>query len=211
MKALKIILGIIFFPIAVYIIIWKSQKLSKKVKIALTAAWTVFLLILSSFSGDSESNTESDTEPVTSIVTTITEEVTEPVTEATEAPTTKPTAEPTEKLSELLHGDLLDLTETELDDRTIIVLKAKITPSMTNKMTIEQNYMNAYEWLQKHSNKCDEFQYWAVADMQDGSEGKVMSFTLNSDVINAIREKTIVDIEMSHYAEDIWILPSLLN
>ena len=209
MKALKIILGIIFFQIAVYIIIWKSQKFSKKVKIALTAAWTVFLLILSSFAGGSESDTESDTEPVASIVTTIAEEVTEPVTEATETPTPKPTEKPTKKPSELPHGDLIDLKETELDDRTIIVLKAKITPSMTNKLTIDQNYMNACEWLQKHDNKCDEFQYWAVADMQDGSEGKVISFTLNAETVEGIRNKNIVDIQIPDYAEDLWILPSL--
>ena len=210
MKALKIILGIIFFPITVYILIWKSQKMNKKVKIILTAVWTFFVLVAAAPRSSDNSNTIETEEPSVTVAVT-TEAVTEPVTEAAEEPTEEPTAEPTEKPSELLYGDLLELKETELDDKTVIVLKAKITPSATNKMTIDKNYMNAFEWLQKHDNKCDEFQYWAVADMQDGSESKVMSFTLNADVINAIRKKTIVDIQLSHYAEDIWILPSLIS
>ena len=45
MKALKIILGIIFFPITILILIWKSQKLSKKAKIIITAIWYVIMII----------------------------------------------------------------------------------------------------------------------------------------------------------------------
>lgn len=206
MKALKIILGIVFLPVTVYILIWKSQKLQKKVKIALTVVWSIIVLAAMFGGGGSSKQTADNTDTAEPVVTEATEPVTEPVTEIV---TTKPTPKPTKKPSELLYGDLLELKETELEDKTVIVLKAKITPSATNKMTIDKNYMNAFEWLQKHDNKCDEFQYWAVADMQDGSESKVMSFTLNADVINAIREKTIVDIQLSHYAEDIWILPSL--
>ena len=211
MKALKIILGIIFLPITVYILIWKSQKFNKKVKVILTLVWTFFVLIASApRSSESDNTIENDTPVVTSVTTeAVTEAVTELVTEATETPTPKPTEKPTKKPSELPHGDLIDLKETELDDRTIIVLKAKITPSMTNKLTIDQNYMNACEWLQKHDNKCDEFQYWAVADMQDGSEGKVISFTLNAETVEGIRNKNIVDIQIPDYAEDLWILPSL--
>lgn len=206
MKALKIILGIVFLPVTVYILIWKSQKLQKKVKIALTVVWSIIVLAAMFGGGGSNKQTTDNTDTAEPVVTEATEPVTEPVTEIV---TTKPTPKPTKKPSELPYGDLLDLTETELDGRTVIVLKAKITPSMTNKLTIDQNYMNACEWLQKHSNKCDEFQYWAVADMQDGSEGKVISFTLNADTVENIRNKNIADIQIPDYAQDLWILPSL--
>lgn len=205
MKALKIILGIVFLPVTVYILIWKSQKLQKKVKIALTVVWSIIVLA-AMFGGGGSSKPTDNTDTAEPVVTEATEPVTEPVTEVV---TTKPTPKPTKKPSELPYGDLLDLTETELDGRMVIVLKAKITPSMTNKLTIDQNYMNACEWLQKHSNKCDEFQYWAVADMQDGSEGKVISFTLNADTVENIRNKNIADIQIPDYAQDLWILPSL--
>ena len=221
MKALKVILGIVFLPITVYILIWKS-KMPKKAKIILTVIWSLIVLVAASGSGGSKENAVENPETsepiVTEVITEVeTEDMTEAVTEAvTEIAETEAVAEETKATIsnsseyEFPYGEILDTIETELEDKTIIVVKARIQSQMTNKLTISQNYKNACDWLKKNKDKnCDEFQYWAVAEMQDGSEGKVISFTLNSETISALRYGNIVDIQIPDYAEDLWILPSL--
>lgn len=106
----------------------------------------------------------------------------------------------------ILHGELVDTNVTG----TTLVIKAKIQPSMTNKMTVDQNYYNICDIIR---NQCgeqyDEIQYWAVADMADGSEGKVISFTVPKSVIETIATKQFADNQLGDYVTDLWILPSL--
>ncbi|MDE6035379.1 MAG: hypothetical protein K2G36_05660 [Ruminococcus sp.] len=110
------------------------------------------------------------------------------------------------KITSLAHGELLEYTTVAGP----LVIKAKIKPSMTNKMTINQNYMNvAYVILNQGGNKFNEIQYWAVADMADGSESKVIQFTLDKNTIDGIYNGNIVDIQLGDYVTDLWILPSL--
>lgn len=47
--------------------------------------------------------------------------------------------------------------------------------------------------------------------MNDGSESKVISFTIPKNQINAIKNKQIVGNQIVDKATDVWILPSLLN
>ena len=47
--------------------------------------------------------------------------------------------------------------------------------------------------------------------MEDGSESKVISFTVDSDLIHKIKNDTVVAIQMGDYVSDLYILPSLLN
>ena len=119
----------------------------------------------------------------------------------------------------LLHGELLDFKEScnEYDDndtskclKTVAVIKAKIEPSYSNKATIDQNYYNVEDFI-KNSNgtKYDEISYWAVADMESGNESKVVSFTINKDLINKIKDGKIVANQLGNYVDDLWILPSL--
>lgn len=112
------------------------------------------------------------------------------------------------EVTSLKHGELLDVTTVAGP----LVIKAKIQPSLTNKLTIDQNYMNVADViLNQGGNQFDEIQYWAVADMTDGSESKVISFTLDKATIDGIYNGNIVDIQLGDYANDLWILPSLKN
>ena len=79
-------------------------------------------------------------------------------------------------------------------------------------MTIDQNYHNVEDLIKNQGcDKFDEIQYWAVADMTDGSESKVISFTVDSDLIQKIKTSAVVAIQMGDYVSDLYILPSLLN
>lgn len=99
--------------------------------------------------------------------------------------------------------------EGNVNDKTLVV-KFKIEQSMTNKMTIDQNGYNIEDIiLNQGADKFDEIQYWAVSDMTDGSEGKVISFTIDKEVIEKIKNKEVVGNKIITVAKDVWILPSL--
>lgn len=91
-----------------------------------------------------------------------------------------------------------------------LTIKFKIQPNMTNKLTIEQNGYNVEDLiLNQGADKYETISYWAVADMTDGSEGKVISFTVNKNLISKIKNKQVVGNEIIDYVDDVWILPSL--
>lgn len=108
---------------------------------------------------------------------------------------------------QLIHGELLSVI---YGGDGVIVVKAKIEPSYSNKATIDQNYFSVCDLIKNHGfNSCSELQYWAVADMSDGSESKVISFTLNSDTIQGVLNESIVENQLGEHAVDLYILPSL--
>lgn len=134
--------------------------------------------------------------------------------ESTENITTEETNEDTTKNGTLTlkHGELLEHIETETDGKKILVIKAKITSSYNNKATINQNYFNAADLVTDQGcSKYDEIQYWAVADMTNGEEMKVISFTMNADLIKMIQSDNFIPEYIGDYAEDLYILPSLLE
>ena len=121
---------------------------------------------------------------------------------------------PTENISEdkseysVQFGELLDITTTE----DVMVIKTKIEPNLTDKMTIQQNAHNVEKFiLDNDLDNINELQYWAVADMTNGSESKVVSFTLDKNMINAVKNKSLFAIEIIDNAKDVWIHPSLEN
>lgn len=108
----------------------------------------------------------------------------------------------------LRHGEFLDATVTG----TTLVIKAKIKPSMNNKLTISQNYYNVCDIIRDQGgDQFDEISYWAVADMTDGSEAKVVAFTVPNDVIQTIATKDFPDNTLGDYVDDLYVLPSLLD
>lgn len=118
-------------------------------------------------------------------------------------------ASQTEDAHSVQHGELLSWNENDLDGKKVLVVKAKISPSLTNALTIDQNYMNVADIIQNQGGDAfDEIQYWAVADMTSGSESKVVSFTLDDAVIKGVADGSIVDIELGDYAADLYIHPS---
>ena len=77
-------------------------------------------------------------------------------------------------------------------------------------MTIKQNYLNVGDLIRNQGlDEFEEIQYWAVAHMTDGSEAKVISFTVPKKVISAIANAKISASDLGDYVEDLWILPSL--
>lgn len=128
--------------------------------------------------------------------------------------TQEPTAITQESTQEpvILLGDLVSVTETKMQDKNICVIKAKITPSYNNKATIKQNYINIEHLIQNMGyDQYDELQYWAVADMADGTESKVFSCTVNKSLISSIKAGVISVDGYEVMVDDLWILPSLLQ
>ena len=106
----------------------------------------------------------------------------------------------------LRYGKLLD----KKINGTVLVIKAKIEPSYNNKATVNQNYYNIENIIKNQGgSKFKEIQYWAVADMTNGSEQKVVSFTVSEDVIKKIAEDKIVANQMGKYVDDLFIHASL--
>lgn len=104
------------------------------------------------------------------------------------------------------HGEFLSANIN--DD--ILVIKAKIKPNLTNNLTISQNEFNIEDIVKNQGgDKFNEIQYWAVADMNDGSESKVISFTLNKNLINNVKSGSTLANQIIDQADDVWILPSL--
>lgn len=107
------------------------------------------------------------------------------------------------------HGELLSVTSM---DSNGIVIKVKIAPSFSNKATIDQNYFNIEDIIKEQDgSQYDIIDYWAVADMKDGSESKVMSFTVNKELIEQIAAGNVVANQYGDYVDDLYILPSLLQ
>lgn len=110
----------------------------------------------------------------------------------------------------IMFGDLLDANPSGGVDGNTLVIKAKIHSQMTNKQTINQNYHNVEDIIKNQGG--DQFNcidYWAVADMSDGSEQKVVAFTVNSNVIQGVAAGNIVAIEFEDYVDDLFIHQSL--
>ena len=106
------------------------------------------------------------------------------------------------------NGELVDATI----NGTTLIVKAKIQPSFSNQATIDQNYFNVTDIVQNQgADVFREIQYWAVADMTDGSEGKVIQFTAGRELIRHIKEDGFLGGMIADYVEDLWILPSLQN
>lgn len=102
----------------------------------------------------------------------------------------------------------------ELISKTItgdtLIIKAKIEPSINNEKTVSQNGFNVEDLIHNQgADKFEEIQYWAVADMNDGSEEKVVSFTLTKEQIDNVKNKTIVGNKLVDSSTDVWIHPSL--
>lgn len=109
--------------------------------------------------------------------------------------------------SGVLHGELLSVID---DEDGLAVVKVKISKSYSKSSTIAQNYFNVSDLIKNRGfDKYTEIQYWAVADMNDGSEQKVISFTLDKDTIQAIANNEIVDNQIGEYSDDLWVHPSL--
>ena len=91
-----------------------------------------------------------------------------------------------------------------------VVIKAKIDPSWNDDLTIKQNYYNVCDLIKNQGlDIYDEVQYWAVADMTDGNEAKVISFTVTKDTINDIMNEKYQENELGDHVIDLWLISEL--
>lgn len=113
---------------------------------------------------------------------------------------------PASNSTELEYGELLD----ETTNYGVTVIKAKIAPSATKSMTIDQNYYNVEDYIKTHDmNGVTELQYWAVADMSSGNESKVVSFTVPEELIAKIQAGDVPANQLGGYVADLWVHQSL--
>lgn len=109
----------------------------------------------------------------------------------------------------ILHGELLSANISDVDGK-ILVIKAKIKSSYSNKATVDQNYYNVADIIRnQNGNIYDSIDYWAVADMTDGDEAKVISFTVDKKTIQKVYNYQIADNQLGDYVTDLWIHQSL--
>lgn len=101
-------------------------------------------------------------------------------------------------------GELLDVKQNS----GTVVVKTKIKENLSNEMTVNQNYVIVGDLIVEHGfNTCNELQYWAVMDL--GMEMKVISFTLDKNVIDMVYNSKITYSDIGQYATDLWIAPNL--
>lgn len=109
----------------------------------------------------------------------------------------------------LKHGKLQSFT-TSPGTTKCCIIKAKIEPSYNNKATIHQNFFNVEDFIKnQNGNTYDEIQYWAVADMTDGEEEKVISFTVDKKIIDDLYNDKIAANMLDSYLNDFWVIESL--
>lgn len=123
----------------------------------------------------------------------------------TSQPSERPADGPTVK-----YGELLELNDNR-EEKDVVVVKTKISPSTTNELTVAQNFHNVVDLVENQGFDNCELQYWAVADMSDGSEDKVISFTVPQDLVEQVAAGDVVASELPDLVADLWILPSLNN
>lgn len=110
----------------------------------------------------------------------------------------------------LQFGDLVSVTKSPTSNSVLV--KVKIKPILSNNMTITicQNYHNICELIRKNGfDACSEIKYWAVADMTNGKESKVVAFTVNENVIKDIKNRKVFAIRLGNYVDNLFIHPSL--
>ena len=93
-----------------------------------------------------------------------------------------------------------------------LTVKFKIEPNLTNSLTIAQNGINVEDLIvNQGASQFDTIDYLAVADMKDGSEDKVISFTVDKQLIKLVKDKQMLGPQIIDNAKDVWILPSLMK
>lgn len=119
----------------------------------------------------------------------------------------------------ILYGDLVEFKEIckEYNSHNdclnnIAIIEAKIKPSYNNQTTIDQNYYNIVDLIKNNNfNNYNEIQYWAIMNLNNDSDVKVISFTVPKDIIQKIYNNEISDKNLSTYITDLYIHPSLQN
>lgn len=114
----------------------------------------------------------------------------------------------------LTYGKLIDFKESCLNyddnnncDNLIANIKVEIKDSYSNKATIDQNYYNISNYIKDNDiSKYNEIQYWAINNI---TQEKVISFSLDKELIDKIKNNKMVDNQLGNYVNDLYIIPEL--
>ena len=113
-----------------------------------------------------------------------------------------------EKQIKLNFGSILDVTENK--ENSTVIIKVKVQSNLTKNMTIKQNYMNAWEFIKAYTDtEYKQLTYWAVADMTDGTESKIVQFTVPVDAIHGVLNGSILENQLGDHVTDLYLHPSL--
>lgn len=115
---------------------------------------------------------------------------------------------------DLTYGKLIDFKESCLNydennncNNLVAIIKAEIKDSYSNKATIDQNYYNISNFVKNNDiSKYNEIQYWAI---NNNTQEKIISFNLNKELINKIKNNEIVDNQLGNYVNELYISPNL--
>ncbi|NLK37963.1 MAG: hypothetical protein GX299_07755 [Epulopiscium sp.] len=188
----------------------KEKQAPKKLQFLVLVLWVIIIFSFCSPKSDSKKDSSKATSKTEEISTD--SDITSSETSKDEDNNTTDDTEEenTTDSWELKHGELVSLYSNP--DTGTVVIKAKISPSGTNNLTIKQNYLNMEDYVRTGGGDAyNEIQYWAVADMTNGEESKVISFTMDKDLIDKVADGTISATSFGDYVKDLYILPSLLK
>ena len=102
----------------------------------------------------------------------------------------------------------MDVTENK--ENSTVIIKVKVQSNLTKNMTIKQNYMNAWEFIKAYTDtEYKQLTYWAVADMTDSTESKVVQFTVPEDAISGVLNGSILENQLGDHVTDLYLHPSL--
>lgn len=176
---------------------------NKRNTFAIVAVAIIILAIGAGSGNKGKKETSVSNETTTSSISET--QSTEPTITTVESVTTIDNAEEDNSIK-LNTGELIDIKE----NGTTVIVKAKINSQMTNKLTINQNYHNVADLICNQGfDKYEELQYWAVSDSTDGDEIKIISFTLDKNLIEQTASKQLLPTQYEDCVLDLWILPSL--
>lgn len=110
----------------------------------------------------------------------------------------------------LRFGKLLDIKNWEFKGKKRLIIKAEIKINFNNIFTVIQNGYNIENLiLEQDLDKFDEIQYWAIANDGNIKEEKVISFTINKEIISKIKNREIEGDKIIENSQDIWVSPKI--
>lgn len=85
------------------------------------------------------------------------------------------------------------------------VVSVLIEPSYNDKATVNQNFHNVESLiLDGGGDRFREIQYYAFVTDASGDRVKAVSFSLDSDLIQRIKNREVFAIDMGNYVDDLW-------
>lgn len=106
----------------------------------------------------------------------------------------------------LHQNDLLDVTSYGGN----ITIKAKIIVKSSNDLTRKSCYFDMYDAIKDYGlDNYLNLSFWAVADMTNGTEQKVISFDIPQDVMKKVADGSIEEGQLINYATDEWLSPAI--